>query len=75
VGGAYVRERNGSNPSGMGNSSLVKVVNEAVLSGCETHASMFNNDRSKDNEFVDGDEVRFIHRIVAGLIIERKRIF
>jgi hypothetical protein len=63
VEGAYICERDGSSFSGMGNSSLVEAVNEAVMSGCETHASMFNDDRSKDNGFVDGDKVRFIHRI------------
>jgi hypothetical protein len=50
----------------MVNSSLVNVVNEAVISGCETHANMSHEDTSKDNEFFDEDEVRFIRRINGG---------
>jgi hypothetical protein len=50
----------------MVNSSLVNVVNEAVMSGCETHANMSHDDTSKDNEFIDEDEVRFIRRINGG---------
>jgi hypothetical protein len=41
----------------------VEAVNEVVMSECETHASVLNDDRSKDNEFVNGDKVRFIRRI------------
>jgi hypothetical protein len=63
VEGACICERDGSSFSGMGNSSLVEVVNGAIMSGCETPASVSNDERSKDNEFIDGDKVRFVRRI------------
>ena len=58
-----VCEGNGKGPSRFEVASQVEVVNEAVMSGCETHASMSNDDRSKDDEFIDEDEVRVISRI------------
>jgi hypothetical protein len=47
VEGAYICERDGSSFSRMGNSALVEAVNEAVMSGCDTHAIVFDDDRVK----------------------------
>jgi hypothetical protein len=53
----------GSSFSGMGISSLVEVANEAVMSACESHTSMSNDDRNKDDEFIYGDKERLVRRI------------
>jgi hypothetical protein len=63
VGEAYVYGGDGSSFSGMGISSLADVTNEAVMSGCESHKSMSNDDRNKDDEFIYGDKEQLVRRI------------
>jgi hypothetical protein len=47
----------------MGNSSLVEVVNDEVVSLCKSLMRMLNDDTNEGNEFIDEEKVRFIRRI------------
>jgi hypothetical protein len=74
VGEAYVCEKDGNSFSGMGISSLVKVTNEAVMSGCESHTSMSNDDRNKVEEFIYEEEERLVGGIDGRLYNEEDKI-